>query len=687
MNSRVVVFAFVVVLVGGLPGAVAAGSGLESAATTGADSPNLERVTVDGHDRPFANGDATTASTAVLHRTTTLEHRPDDPGEFGAEITFEVPDAVVDLEVDVLESGAAVESTDGFEPTGDGSYEWTGETDAPSLEVTVPTDRAGDDGHQRTDASHGTDGYTFVDTGEWGIVRVPQVSLAWHETESVALEETATVDGPGATGGDIAVFGEVTEHERETDGERIRLVVPEAADLDETPGDVLETLAVASDALEVGERPDELFVVAAPTDAEWGPRGLQYGEGDAWVRADAPLAEPSNVWIHEYVHARQGFAGDTTSETAWLVEAQAEYYAALIALEKGLIDFAEFERFLERGEREPYADDVLAEPASWDDETDYVKGPLVYGELDRQLRLATDGDRTLEVVFRELNAEKGTVTETEFLEALNDVGGADVRESAERYTQTKAVPSAWDRASHEAAFDQSVTAVDYGFAPEPLAVADEPWEQWERDGEPVTAVPVGEPVSVPVTAENVGDRDGSYDATLRVDGEVVDAAGGKLEAGDRTTDSLEWTPAERGSHELRVGSETMTVFVRDEASVTVTDLAVDPADVDPGEPTTVTATVEPAGDGPGAAVLEVYTPDGLAAEQPVVVRETATLEHELTFDEDGYYEVAVGDRTETVSVGALPPAQLEEVPGFGAVAAIVAIVGALLVARLRFGSS
>jgi len=92
----------------------------------------------------------------------------------------------------------------------------------------------------------------------------------------------------------------------------------------------------------------------------------------------------------------------------WLVEAQADYYAGLLALETGRTDFGDFSDLLERGERSRYADGVLIDRSTWDDpDTDYAKGALVYGEIDRRLRLATDGDRTLEDVFRTLNAREG----------------------------------------------------------------------------------------------------------------------------------------------------------------------------------------------------------------------------------------------------------------------------------------
>ncbi|WP_010546396.1 CARDB domain-containing protein [Natronobacterium lacisalsi] len=698
MNYRVV-FA-VALLVASLPagiGGVVLGTGSASpGASVGATdrTQQLEHVGPDPDPDPDSSTPSVSGSSDVLSYTTELRQIPKKP-TYEAEIRFSVPDSVSEVEVDLDLEGTAeatVRSADGFESTADGVYRWTGETAAPSLLVTLPANRTGHDDRQSPTVSERDDGYSFVDAGDWAIVPVPQLRVYAQGSEPVGLESSATVDGSGATGGDVAVFGEVTEYERLVEGERLRLVVPAAADLQEAPDDVLETLAAGSQRLAVGERPDETFVVAAPTGVDWGSRGLQYGDADAWVRADAPLDEPDNVWLHEYVHVRQAYAGSpdaTATDATWLVEAQAEYHAAQVALGTGLIGFEEFERFLERGERSPYADGILAEPGSWDDpHTDYVQGPLVYGEIDRRLRVVTDGDRTLVDVFRTLNARAANdrIAAADFYAALEEAGDASVREAAERYAETKALPSMWSRGEHEAAFDQPVPAIDYGHADPPLAVDGEPWERWETDEGRLAAVPAGTTVAVPVEVANVGDRAGSYDATLQVDGVPVDRAQGSLETGERATERLSWTPPEPGTYELRVGSETTTVIVRAPSSVAVADLDLEPREIDPGESAAVTATVEPADDRPAAAFVAVRTHEGVVAEAPVAVRagETATITREVRFDEEGRHEVAVGDRVVTVTVGSLPLAELEEVPGFGvgvSLAALAAVLAGLVAFR------
>ncbi|RQG92707.1 hypothetical protein EA462_00280 [Natrarchaeobius halalkaliphilus] len=714
MTSRLIAIVFVVLMIASLPAGVGAFESAEPTASPAAEPASLEPIDAGSIT-------ATTATESTLYRTTTLRHLPDRSGTFETEKEFRVPDPVVDLEIG-LHSRAEVESTEGFEETGDGTLEWTEETDRPSVRFTMPANRTGDVGahalesggspetsgevpneptkramvtatiderteHART-ATTADERYTFVDTGEWGVVQVPGIDISLRQTESVGHDETVRVDGPGATGGDIAFFGEVEEHQRTVDGETIRLVVSESAEMAEEPSAVLETLTYASRELDVGARPDEAFIVAVPTDVNWGPEGVQYGDGDAWVRADAPLENPANIWVHEYVHVRQDFSGSASDarlgpEAEWLVEAQAEYYAATIAFEKGLIEFDELKRHLERGERAPYADGILADPPSWeDDRTDYVKGRLVYAEIDRVLRLETEGDRTLEDVFRVMNANEEGLTGDGFLELLEDAGGEAVRATAERYTLTDATPGMWSRSEHAAAFDLEGAAFAYRLGPEPLEVADEPWEDGyvtaERDA---VVVPMDTSVTVPATVENVGDRDGTYDASLVIDGDIVDYNQSALPVGRHATERLAWTPPEPGDYALRVGSDELAVFVRTASSVTVTDLSIDPEPARPGEPVDVTATVEAAGDGPGTAVIEFRTEDGVVAERTVVVAsdERKTINASVQFDEEGTYELVVGDRETTVTIEAVPPADLEEVPGFGVGTAIGSLLAAITV--------
>ncbi len=658
------------------------------------------QLAVDGLDS--LPQDATNEDAPLIRESIVLEQRPERPGEFEAVISYDVPEVVTALEISP-EADAEVLETTGFAAAGE-TYEWERDQDetTPEIRLRLDANRTDIDHHARSSERPGVDataaaheiddGYAFAETGEWGIVAVPQVDLAWSQTGSVDATREVTVDGEGTAGEHVAVFGPHETHETSVAGETIRLIVPDAAapHLADHPAEILETLATASTELRAGGTTQDVAIVAAPPDdVDWGPEGLQYGSSDAWVQADSPLEAAGNVWLHEYVHTRQAYAnGEVDTEHRWLIEAQAEYYAATLAYEQGLIEHDEFEAFLAAGEGSPYADGVLADPVTWqDDLTDYVKGPLAYGAVDRELRLATDGEYALADVFRDLNEQEGPVTDELWLEAVEARGGDPVRETAERYAYTEATPEVWTYETHAEAFEGPAPAMAYGPSLGDPITIDGLLEERAADAlEPVT---VGETVTVPVAVENRGGREGPYRAPLLVDGVPVDTANGTLEAGDSAVESLAWTPEEPGRYTLHVGDHPVTVDVLEPADPRVTALEATPDEVEPGEPVTVSATVENDADRIAETTLEFHTAAGVIAEERVVLGpgETTTVEVELTFDERAAHEVGVGDASVTVTVDEDLATQagegLEALPGFGAVVTMVALGAALLVAARR----
>lgn len=729
---------------------VDAGSGLRSGASAGASasasvSADFGTQSVGSEPRPtsetwptvpsgsVASSTSSTTPTAAtgsddaLRQTAVLRHLPDRPGEFETELSVDVPDPVTDLELTV-DSKADVVSTDGFDHAGDDTYEWTGSTDRPQITFRMPANRTQLDHYHRPQqstrasssvptralatapelepataaettivSSPGDDEYYFVDTGSWGVVPVPTVRLNWWQTSSVSVERTAEVAGPGATGGDIAYFGPVTEHTRSAGSESFRLAVPNAVELRESPEDILDSLENASRSLRIGGKNDEVFVVAVPSDdVPWGASGIQYGDSDAWVVADARLDTPRNVWLHEYVHTRQDFMKSadvgTTAETRWLVEAQAEYFAALTALEQKRIEFSDFRRSLREGQRPRYNRGTLADRSTWRDEkTDYVKGPLVFGAIDRELRLETEGERTGQDIVRQLNLREEPVTQDAFLSLLEREGGTELRMFAERHTQTAKTPDSWSVSDHRAAFDQPTALIDYAVADEPITVSGST-RDLSRTVDTLPTIVPGETVTFPIAVENVGERSGTYGATLRVDGTIVDERSDSLEAGDRRVEGVSWTPDSPGRYDVRVGDRRLSLEVRAAASGTVTALAVEPKTIEPGETVTATATVTNDEDRPADATVRFRTPGGVADEVTVALApgETTTVETALSFDDPGRYEVAAGDRTAVVSVeGSALPAVVDEaveaLPGFGVPATLVALgaVIALAFARRR----
>ncbi|MFC7096994.1 CARDB domain-containing protein [Halobaculum marinum] len=653
---------------------------------------------------------ATTATTSHdIGLRTTLALTPETPGSVRVTLRFDVPDRVSGLET-TLADGAENVALDGFAAAGDATYEWDGETSTPTITYRMAANRTSQSATFDPDADLDTDSgatptptggtdaladaataegrYLFVDTGPWALVTVPSPGVAWrYRGDAVGLSRTATTAGPGAVGSRIAFLGEHTVHERTAHGQTFRLVVPAAADgMAAEPAAVLESLSAASDTLRVGDRDESVFLVAAPADVSWAVRGIQTGDADAWVRADEPLDTPESPWLHEYVHTRQSFA--TTAETRWLTEGSADYYAALLALRQGHVDFDEFADHLARGARAPFAGAVLAEPSTWTAGAQYRKGALVAGDLDRRIRLASDDGATLSTVFTRLNAESEPVSGERFATLVATAGDATTADAARRFTRTDAVPEMWSAEAHSAAFATPVARL---LVDTPDRIAVDGAYRNTTLSTPATLA-VGETVTVPVAVRNVGGAAGDYRVTATADGRRVAVANGTVAAGANATARLSWTPPGPGRYTLTVRDRRYTVVVAEPARPTVTALSTNRTSVAPGDSVLVTAEVTTDGSVPADGAVTVRVDGRAVATERVRVAPngTATVRVPVTFDAAGEYVVSVGDARASVtvettaaaadSVGGDASGTAVATPGFGPATTLAALVSSLVVA-------
>ncbi len=409
---------------------------------------------------PVASSAPVETDDATIEQTVTLRLTPERPGSIAATTSFEIPESVTTLTTSVP-ANATVTSTDGFERNGS-RYRWDGETATPSVSFRLPANHSGVS-HHGVNAS----GYTFVDAGDWALVRVPDVTARWwwEGADNVTMASNVTVAGEGVAADGIAYLGPHRTHERSVDDRTIRLVVPDAARVEAGNESVLDALADATRALDLGDRGGESIVVAAPQGVEWAVDGAQLGSTGAWVAADEPLASPDDVWTHEYVHTRQSYR--LAPEMSWFAEASAEYYAASLAVTSGRVPYAAF-----RGHVAPdgATDQVLADPATWTAATAYRKGTVVLAALDDRIRTATDGDRSLVHVSRRLNRHDGTVTLAAFLDAVETVAGSEARSFAERAitgTETPDLPPPTAYETRNESAEYEVRNESAGFAGRP----------------------------------------------------------------------------------------------------------------------------------------------------------------------------------------------------------------------------
>jgi len=592
-----------------------------------------------------------------IRRTLRLSLTPNRPGEIGVRVEISVPDRVRSLTVRVPGTATVTQSR-GFDRESADSWTWDGETDAPSVRFRFPVNRSfGGFRSPDLDATlpptapdaETASGFSFVDTGPWAIAPVPPVGMQWsYAGAEVTVARSTVVDGSGATGGEIAYLGPGTEYTRTGAGQTFRLFVPDAASMAAEPEAVLASLVDASGSLTVGARDRTVFFVAAPTTVNWGPAGIEYGGSDAWVRDTSRLDTPANIWLHEYVHTRLAF--QTTNATRWLHEGPTEYYAALLALEQRHIDFPAFRAHLARGTSQRYEGTVLADPSTWGPLANYYRGALVFGDLDRRVRLASGGANTADEVVARMNRDPDQVSQSEFLAIVTELADANVRAHAQRHTETTAAPVPWNVSQHAAAFP-GTPALQYVLGAGEYGVTG-PFRN--RTISPDETLVVGETLDVTVPVRNVGDTAGSYEVTLVRDGERVAVSSGSVPAGEEANASLAHALDEAGTYVLAGGGTARNFTVREPAPLRVTGVETTPEPVGVGESVAVSVTAVADGDRPARGEIALSADGERVATRSVTVDtgETVTVTVPVRFEEPGTHTLAAGDATATVEVRA-----------------------------------
>jgi hypothetical protein len=616
-----------------------------------------------------------TANNQTIEKSIRVHQTPSEPGEIDVSATYDVPDAVTSMKVR-LPARARDVTSDSFTQDGD-RYAWDGETDPASIRFSIPANRSASG--PRSPAVSADGEYSFVDAGEWALVTVPDLGTewSWRNAENVGLQEDVAVDGPGSTGGEIAYLGPVEEHTRTANGQTFTVAVPERASVAESPDDILDALTAASKRLRVGSKDSTVWFTVAPPGADWGVRGVEYGGNDAWVIADAKLSDPGNVWLHEYVHTRQDYT--TAASGRWTMEAAAEYYAGSLALQAGYVEFETFQSYLGYGERRPWRDAVLANPSTWPSGANYVKGSLVWGSIDRRIRLQTDNGATTDSVLWRLNNQAGPVTNADVLDAVAAVSSSATAEDAERYTETTATPEMWSQSEHAEAFDTQPPRMQFGVQ---SYTASGPFRN-ESVSTPLTLY-VGETLAVEATVTNEGGTAGTYVAQITAGDTPLAEVGGQLQPTESDDVALRQEFTEPGTYNLSLGRTTVPVVVERPAAPVVSNATVAEASVAPGEDVTVTATFTNPTDGPATGSVPL-TLDGQQVgsfDVTLDAGESTIRSRTVTLDEAGEHELAVGDQAVRVDAGD-PGAP---VPGFGvgfALAVVALTVGARLARRER----
>ncbi len=360
-----------------------------------------------------------------------------------------------------------------------------------------------------------------------------------------------------------------------------------------------------------------------------------------------PLADPDNVWIHEYVHTRQDY--DLAADLRWFTEASATYYAALATFEQDRISFDRFRDLLARGERSIHADSVLADPDSWQRNANYHVGALVSGELDRRLRLATDRERSLQTVLSRLNAASETLSAARFRSIVADAADETVASAAERFTETAERPAVWDREQHGAAFAVAPARFTVEFVEERTVTG--PYRNRTLSAAEPILVP-GEAISLGALVMNAGGTAGEYEAVVAVDGQFRETRTGALNPDESTAINVTERFDAPGVYSLSVGDATVPVEVREPATPTITTASTNRTRLAAGGAVTVTVELTNEAVYPGERAVTLTRGGDTIGTETVRVDAGARAEisFETRFDGAGEYTLVVGNTTLTVTV-------------------------------------
>ncbi|MBX0285594.1 hypothetical protein EGH22_04600 [Halomicroarcula sp. F28] len=385
--------------------------------------------------------DPSTNATQVVEQVT-IERVESNSSMVEATITYRIPANVTQLVFRIETAAVTVEDTHQFDQRGSQTYEWTGNGTIGNVTVRYP---AGE-GFYLDDRHLGA-----VDwTDEWALVLRPETRTRWAFEGSNPGLRYAFNATDGIAGEEFAYLG---PHQVLTGADgQVRLVLPDSAQPITRPASIMSAVTYASRLeLRDEERPSTLFVVPT-TGAMWSPDGLAVG-ADARLSATMEASGRGNPWVHEYVHTQQRRRA-TTPATRWLDEGTAQYYGALVGLQRGETDPDAFRQLLASGSR--YSSVVLDDPQTWQRTTaNYRKGALVVAELDIRIRNATGGNATFADVMRRWSASE-TFGSEDFTSAVEAVAGPEVRAQAVQYTETNATPPLRSPESYEALLGESL---------------------------------------------------------------------------------------------------------------------------------------------------------------------------------------------------------------------------------------
>jgi PGF-CTERM protein len=331
-----------------------------------------------------------TGGEAIIHQRGIVSRNP-EPGNVTLTFEYEVASSITGLRVAVPVvglDGIDVAGMDGFERTERGYFLWDGETERPTISMTMAV------------SDSISEGVRGVERDDWALVSEPQTRVQVR-TDAQPLQTSSFTVADGEEGYARSHLAYLGPHERRnvTVADERATFVLGAEDAD--PTRAIEFLRTANEHFDFGIQRDAVTVFVLPlTAAETENIEAATIDSAFWLGASGiEFDETGAVFAHEYVHTRLETIG--RGDATWVTEASAEYYGRLFALNDGV---GTYDAFLDGLRASQYAPDrrnvILTDGETWrGTQAHYDKGAHVLAALDAEIRRRTDGEHTLRDVF------------------------------------------------------------------------------------------------------------------------------------------------------------------------------------------------------------------------------------------------------------------------------------------------
>ncbi len=170
-----------------------------------------------------------------------------------------------------------------------------------------------------------------------------------------------------------------------------------------------------------GELPSKILIVSAG-DPMW--RGGLSGPRSLYLHADRPLISENgtSTLVHELVHLVTRIRGAEGDD--WIAEGSAEFYSITLLNRAGLLSDPRRDRAFDWMQNHGRNVRTLTGVRSWGPQTARAVG--LFRDLDREIRRATNDDKSLDDVMRQL-VEIREVSREDLAAAVEDVMGRSSR--------------------------------------------------------------------------------------------------------------------------------------------------------------------------------------------------------------------------------------------------------------------